>query len=197
MPPAPIEQRRSDDTSPRLRGITVPEGSPHMPQLIRSYVHAVEKVGRIVGLFAMYLVFVMLGILLYSSFTKAFTLPAAWTLEMAQFVMTAYYMLGGAYSMQQNAHVRMDVAYTHWTPRTKAIVDSLTVLFLIAYLVMLLAGGISSTMYAFEYSEKSYSAWAPYMAPIKIVMVIGITLMLLQAIATLFRDVADARGKPI
>lgn len=168
-----------------------------MPQVIRSYVHTVEKVGRIVGLFAMYLVFVMLAILLYSSFTKAFTLPAAWTFEMAQFVMTAYYMLGGAYSMQQNAHVRMDVAYTHWSPRTKAVVDSFTILFLIAYLVMLLAGGISSTIYAFEYSEKSYSAWAPYMAPIKVVMVIGITLMLLQAIATLFRDIADARGKPI
>lgn len=168
-----------------------------MPNFIKAYVRVVEKLGWFIGLFAMYLVFAMLAILLYSSFTKAFTLPAAWTLEMAQFVMTAYFMLGGAYSMQQNAHVRMDVAYTHWSPRTRAIVDSFTILFLITYLVLLLAGGISSTIYAFEYSEQSYSSWAPYMAPIKVVMVFGIALMLLQAIATFFRDVAAALGKPI
>lgn len=168
-----------------------------MPSFIKAYVRVVERLGRIVGLFAMYLVFAMLAILLYSSFTKAFTIPASWTLEMAQFVMTAYFILGGAYSMQQGAHVRMDVAYTHWSPRTRAIVDSFTILFLIAYLVLLLMGGVSSTIYAFEYTEQSYSSWAPYMAPIKVVMVFGVALMLLQAIATFFRDVAAALGKPI
>lgn len=172
-------------------------GCSPVPNAIKAYVRIVESVGNAVGLIAMYLVFAMLAILLYSSFAKAVTVPPAWTLEMAQFVMTAYYLLGGAYSLQQGAHVRMDVAYTRWSPRTRAVVDSFTILFLITYLVLLLAGGISSTIYAFEYSEQSYSSWAPYMAPIKVVMVIGIVLMLLQAIATFFRDVAEARGTPI
>jgi TRAP-type mannitol/chloroaromatic compound transport system permease small subunit len=35
------------------------------------------------------------------------------------------------------------------------------------------------------------------MAPIKILMCIGIALMLLQAIATLFKDIAAARGEPL
>jgi TRAP-type mannitol/chloroaromatic compound transport system permease small subunit len=35
------------------------------------------------------------------------------------------------------------------------------------------------------------------MAPIKIIMVIGISLMLLQAIATFLRNLAEARGRPI
>ena len=64
-------------------------------------------------------------------------------------------------------------------------------------LVLLLYGGISSTQYALEYKETSYSAWSPPMAPIKIVMCIGIALMLLQAIATLFKDIAAARGEPL
>ncbi len=168
-----------------------------MRGLVTGYVHTVERIARGVGLIAMYLVVVMLAILLYSSYTKAFSIPASWTLEMAQFVMVAYYMLGGAYSLQQGAHVRMDVAWGRWSLKTRAIVDSITILFLLFYLVLLLWGGISSTMYALEYSERSYSSWAPYMAPIKIIMVIGITLMLLQAIATFMRNVAEARGAPI
>ena len=61
-------------------------------------------------------------------------------------------------------------------------------------MVFLLYGGLSSTQYALFYGEKSYSSWAPYMAPIKIVMSFGITLMVLQAIATFFRDLAKVKG---
>jgi len=68
---------------------------------------------------------------------------------------------------------------------------------LIFYLVMLLVGGISSTEYAIEYKETSYSAWSPYMAPIKIVMCFGIALMLLQAVATFFKDLYAARGETL
>ena len=44
------------------------------------------------------------------------------------------------------------------------------------------------------YEERSHSAWRPYMAPIKIVMCIGIAIMLLQAIATWIRDLCRLRG---
>ena len=111
--------------------------------------------------------------------------------------MSAYFILGGAYSLQLDAHVRMDLLYGRWSPRTKATVDAITVLLLAAYLAFLLYGGWSSTAYALQYDEQSYSAWAPYMAPIKIVMCAGILLMLLQTIATFFRNVAEARGRPL
>ena len=61
-------------------------------------------------------------------------------------------------------------------------------------MIFLLYGGLSSTQYALFYSEKSYSSWAPYTAPVKIIMSFGIALMLLRAIATFFRDLARARG---
>jgi TRAP-type mannitol/chloroaromatic compound transport system permease small subunit len=168
-----------------------------MPKAIRLFVHAVEAMNRVVGRFAMYLIFAILGVLLYSSISKTFFMPAAWTLESAQFLMVAYFLLGGAYSMQLDAHVRMDLFYSRWAPRTRAVVDVLTIGFLIFYLAFLLYGGISSTQYALEYDETSYSAWSPPMAPIKIVMCIGIVLMLLQAIATLFKDIAAARGETL
>ena len=164
---------------------------------IRAFVRVVDAFNLRVGRFAMYLIFAMLAVLLYSSISKTFFTPSIWTLESAQFLMVAYFLLGGAYSMQLDAHVRMDLAYSRWSPRTRAVVDAITVFMLIFYLVMLLIGGISSTEYAIEYKETSYSAWSPYMAPIKIVMCFGIALMLLQAIATLFKDVYAARGETL
>ena len=158
-----------------------------MPKAIRLFVHAVEALNRVVGRFAMYLIFAILGVLLYSSISKTFFVPAAWTLESAQFLMVAYFLLGGAYSMQLDAHVRMDLFYCNWSPRTRAVVDVITIGFLIFYLVFLLYGGISSTQYALEYNETSYSSWSPPMAPIKILM----------CIATLFKDIAAARGETL
>ena len=168
-----------------------------MPEAVKVYVRYVELVTRVVGRATMYLVFLMMGILFYSSITKTFFLPTLWTLEVAQFTMVAYFLLGGGYSMQLGDHVRMDLLYGTWSDRRKAWVDAFTVFFLIFYLVFLLYGGFSSTIYALEYGERSYSSWRPYMAPIKIIMCIGISLMLPQAIATLFRDIAKLKGEPL
>jgi len=168
-----------------------------MPGAIKAYVRQVEAFNRGIGRIAMYLVLVMMAILLWSSFSKAFLLPSLWTLEMAQFTLTAYYLLGGAYSLQLGSHVRMDLLYGSWTPRQKAWVDAFTIFALIFYLGVLLYGGVESTQYAIEYGERGRTAWRPYMAPIKIVMCIGILMMLLQAIAEFFKDIARLRGEEI
>ena len=142
----------------------------------------------------MYSVFAMIAVLFYSTVTKSFFLPSLWTLEMAQFLMVAYFLVGGGYALKTGAHVRMDLAYGRWSPRTQARSDAVTMLLVLVYLGFLLYGGISSTAYALEYGERSYSAWRPYMAPIKIVMLVGIVLTLLQAIAMFIRNVAEAGG---
>src|SRR3546814_16299631 len=98
-------------------------------------------------------------------------------------------------SMQLGDNVRMDLLYGVWSDRTKAAVDAVTICFLIFYLIVLLGGGISSTQYALQYNEVSPTLWRPQLAPIKIIMCIGIFLMLLQAIATLIKDVATLKGE--
>ena len=165
-----------------------------MPRGIRTFVRWVDGLNKYVGLIAMYMVFAMIGILMYSSFARVFHWSNLWTLEMAQFAMAAYYMLGGGYSLQEDSHVRMDLLYSRWSPRTRAAVDAVTVLALLFYLALLLWGGYSSTEYAIYYGETSYSSWSPYMWPVKVIMCIGIVLIMLQAIATFFKNVATARG---
>ncbi|MDH3714526.1 MAG: TRAP transporter small permease subunit [Gammaproteobacteria bacterium] len=168
-----------------------------MPKSVRLYVRYVDAVNRVVGRLAMYMIFAMIGLLLFSSISKTFFLPLIWTLEMAQFAMAAYYLLGGAYSMQLDAHVRMDLVYGRWSSKRQAFADSITAFCLVFYLVMLLYGGFSSTGYALQYKETSYSSWSPYMAPIKIIMTFGVALMLLQAIAIFFKDLARVTGRNI
>lgn len=146
----------------------------------------------------MYAIFLMIGTLLLGALTRnVLNIPLSWTVEMAQFTMTAYYLVGGAYSMQLNDHVRMDLVYDHLSEKGKANMDSFTSIFLVVYLVCLLIGSISSTMYAIEYGQRKFSQWNPSMIPIKVIMVFGIILMLLQAISTFFKDRAKAKGQSL
>lgn len=165
-----------------------------MPRIIRRYVRIVDAVNHRIGRIMMYGIFVMVAILLWSSFSKTFTLPSLWTLEIAQFAMVAYYILGGPYSIQLGSNVRMDLFYGNWTVRRKAQVDAITIFLLIFYLGVLLYGAIDSTTYSLRYGERSSTAWRPYMWPIKIIMCVGFFLMLLQAISEFFKDIAKIKG---
>ncbi|GJL82825.1 MAG: C4-dicarboxylate ABC transporter [marine bacterium B5-7] len=166
-----------------------------MPKFIVNYVSAVDYVSTKVGRLAMYAIFLMIGTLLLSAVTRNIIhFPLSWCVELAQFIMTGYYIVGGAYSMQLDSHVRMDLLYDRWSPRTRARVDAVTSFFLVFYLVCLLFGSISSTMYAIEYGERKFSMWNPSMIPIKVIMVFGIFMMLLQSISTFFKDWAKAKG---
>lgn len=195
-----------------------------MMRAIKVYVRIIERINRRVGRFAMYLLFAMMAILLWSSISKVAFVPALWTLEMAQFTMVAFYMLGGPYSIQLGSNVRMDLFYSAWSPRRKAWTDAFTVFFLIFYLVVLLWGALSSTAYSLGHFsndtfgfygtlisafvtggpdaaaaelghlEQSATAWRAYLWPVKVVMCIGIFLMLLQAVSEFFKSVLFIRG---
>lgn len=169
-----------------------------MPTPIVLFVRGVDTVNRFVGRFAMAIFFVMAAVMLWSTISRTvFGMPVNWALEMTQFLLSAYYLLGGAYSLQHDAHVRMDLFYSRLPLKGRAILDGFTILFVIFFLVVLLWGAISSTQYALQYNQKNYSAWSPVLWPVKLAMTTGIFLMLLQLIAQFFRDVAQARGKPI
>jgi TRAP-type mannitol/chloroaromatic compound transport system permease small subunit len=166
-----------------------------MPKAIKMYVRYVDALSLRVGRLAMYLLFAMIGILLYSSISRTFfNLPLAWVVEMAQFLLAAYYLLGGGYSMQLDAHVRMDLLYGRWRPQRRAFADSITAFCLVFYLVVLLVGGVSSTHYAIVYKQVNYSAWAPPLWPIKVIMTFGVAVMLLQAVSIFLKDLARVRG---
>lgn len=186
------------------------------------YVRTVERFNYRIGRVAMYLIFVMMAVLIWSSITKVspFMRPSLWTLEIAQFLMVAYYIMGGPYSIQLNSNVRMDLAYSVLSRKGKAMVDAFTIIFLLIYLGFLLVGALNSFSYSlgnfreaavpFLYGlvsavftdgfdgaaekigviERSRSIWRPPMWPVKLLMIFGIVLMLLQASAEFIKDIA-------
>lgn len=196
-----------------------------MPRIFSTYIRVVDGFNRRIGRFVMYGIFVMMAILLWSSFSKVVLTPSLWTLEMAQFAMVAYYILGGPYSIQLGSNVRMDLFYGEWSLKKRAWVDAMTVFFLGFYIVILIHGAVSSTAYSLGYFgsepygffrdlvvafvtggpsaaeelmgfiERSPTAWRPVMWPIKMVMLVGFIMMLLQAISELLKDVARLRGE--
>ncbi|WP_299945663.1 TRAP transporter small permease subunit [uncultured Ruegeria sp.] len=187
-------------------------------KLMAAYVRMVDAMNYRIGRIMMWGLFVMMGILLWSSISKTFFLPSLWTLEMAQFAMVTYYIIGGPYSIQMGSNVRMDLFYHNWSPRRKAWFDACTVLLLILYLGVLFYGGLGSTAYSLGYwgdepvayftglvtgseeigrLERSSTAWRPYIWPVKAIMVFGFFLMLLQAISEFFKDIARINGQEI
>ncbi|UOA30374.1 hypothetical protein DSM110093_00119 [Sulfitobacter sp. DSM 110093] len=187
-------------------------------KFMRGYIRGIDAMNRRIGRIMMYGIFVLMGVLLWSTVSKAFFVPSLWTLEMAQFIMVGYYILGGPYSIQLGSNVRMDLLYGDWSLRRKAWFDLFTVFFLIFYLCVLLYGAVSSTAYSLGYwgtepfsffgglvtgaeeighMEKSNSAWRPYLWPIKVVMIVGIFLMLLQCLSELLKDVLRLKGEAI
>jgi len=164
----------------------------------KTVVSYIDSTSTFVGKFAMYLVLVMMGILVYQSISRTvFNHPNIWAVEMTEFVMTAYYFLGGGYSHIIDSHVRMDILYQRLSLKNKAIADIITFPAIAFYLIVLLIGGIKGSLYAVVYHQKTYTAWAPPESPIKIIMTAGIALMLLQVISELIKDFAQAKGEAL
>ena len=99
--------------------------------------------------------------------------------------------------MLTDDHVRMDLIYSKLKDKTKALLASLTSVFLIFYLIVLFYGSISSLTYTIETNQRLFTAWAPYVWPIKSIMTFGILLMLLQSIAIFFKDLAKVLGREV
>ena len=169
-----------------------------MLKFISFYVSFVDNICERVGRFVMYGIFFMMFLLILSFITRnIINFPLMWIIEMAQFTITAYYLLGGGYSMLMDDHVRMDLFYGRLSEKGKAKMDIFTSFFLIFYLAVLFFGSITSLIYTIETKQKLFTAWAPYVWPIKTLMLIGILLMLLQAFSSLFKNIANVNNRKI
>jgi TRAP-type mannitol/chloroaromatic compound transport system permease small subunit len=121
-------------------------------------------------------------------------IPLHWCIEFAQFTLAAYYFMGGAMTIKDDSHVRMDLFYERLSPRGRAKMDLVTIGCMLFYLSVMLIGSISSLKYAIETGERRFSMWNPSMIPIKALMVACLILMLLQGVSLVFKHIATLRG---
>jgi TRAP-type mannitol/chloroaromatic compound transport system permease small subunit len=169
-----------------------------MHSALARYVRGIATVNTKVGSVFKYGLLVLIGILMIEAIARfGLNKPQIWTLELGEFVLGGYYMMAGGYALLKGAHVRMDILYNRWSAKRRAVSDVATFSFLAVFLVVLILGGVDSSLYAIEMGQYTQTPWGPILAPIKIIATIGIALLFLQCIADFIQDVLILRGRPI
>jgi TRAP-type mannitol/chloroaromatic compound transport system permease small subunit len=119
----------------------------------------------------------------------AFNSPTNWVHESMFLMYGMQYMLAGAYAYHADQHVRVDVIYTKFSARGKAIADIITSVFFFIFVLTLLWTGGKFALDAIGNSEVSFTEWAVQYWPVKLTIPIGAALLALQGLAKLIKDI--------
>lgn len=163
-----------------------------MEQLI-SRINAInEFVGKAAG----WLILVLTFSMAYEVFSRyLFNIPTTWAFDLSLMLYGAYFMLGSAYTLARNAHVRGDIFYRNFPPRTQAIID-LTLYILVFFPAMLALIFVGWNYFMQSFGIRETSAFSPYARPIyplKAAIPVGAFFLLLQGIAQVFRCIITIR----
>lgn len=114
--------------------------------------------------------------------------PTVWAAEATVFACGLLYLLGGAWTLLCDGHVRVDVLHARFSPRTKAIVETITFIPFALYITMMLWATTKYAWQSIELLETTMTPWDPPIYPIKVAMVIALVMLLLQQAAKVARD---------
>jgi TRAP-type mannitol/chloroaromatic compound transport system permease small subunit len=168
-----------------------------MNPLLR-FARAIDALSRRIGALANALVLVACLISAGNAFVrKGFDLSSNAWLEAQWYCFAGMVMLGAAWTLQRNEHVRVDVLYGRLSPRAQAWIDILgTLLFLLPMTGLLAA--LSWPMFAASYAigEMSSDAGGLLRWPVKLLLPFGFALLSSQGLSELIKRIAYLRGDP-
>lgn len=112
-----------------------------------------------------------------------------WMLELEWHFFAVLFLFGGAYALQKDQHVRVDIWYTKQSRKTKAWVDLLgTLLLLIPWCLMVIYTSYNYADNSLAINERSPDPGGlPARYLIKFCITIGFGLLLLQAISLIIQ----------
>ena len=120
--------------------------------------------------------------------------PHAWMLDAQLMLYGTLFMTAGAYTLSKNGHVRGDVLYGFFKPRTQATID------LLLYIVFFLPGIVALTWAGWSYAQESlaireqtFNADPLPVYPFKFVIPLSGGILLLQGIVEIIRCVICMR----
>jgi TRAP-type mannitol/chloroaromatic compound transport system permease small subunit len=118
----------------------------------------------------------------------ALNTPHDWALNLQIMMYGTLFMMAGAYTLSKNGHVRGDVLYGFFQPRTQATID------LVLYVVFFLPGIVALTYAGWIYAnealairEKTFSATPLPLYPFKFIIPFAGAMLLLQGIVEIVR----------
>lgn len=140
-----------------------------------------------------YLIFVLMLLVPFEvTMRYIFNSPTVWSKETTQFILCALIAFGGAKTLREGEHVNVDVVYSKFSPRSKAIINLFTYLILFFFLILLTWKSWGVAMRSFAWKESSASAFDPPIWPIKFFIPLGAFFLFLQAVVEYVRNIMMA-----
>lgn len=131
-----------------------------------------------------------------------FSYEQAFMADLVRFWYAALFLFASAYTLLEEGHVRVDVFYTNFSPRTKGYVNAIgSVFFGIALCWVIIVVGmggksniINSPILSFETTQAGFGLYVKYLMA-GFIGIFAITMMI-QFVSYFLDAVADIRGEP-
>lgn len=156
----------------------------------------VDKLSTIVGQLFSWLIVGLTLLISWEVFSRyVLNSPHAWAFDAMIMLYGTLFMMAGAYTLSKNGHVRGDVLYGFFSPRTQAALD------LLLYFVFFIPGVIALTYAGYSYAAESWAinehsnitADGPPIYPFKTVIPLAGGILLLQGIVEIVRCIVCLR----
>jgi TRAP-type mannitol/chloroaromatic compound transport system permease small subunit len=177
-------------------GRPVPPAWPTSEGTMQRFLLTVDKLSTLVGHAFSFLIVVLTLHVSWEVFSRyVLNNPRAWAFDGMIMLYGTLFMMAGAYTLSKNGHVRGDVLYGFFEPRTQATVD------LILYIVFFVPGVFALTYAGYFYAAESWAinehsnitAEGPPIYPFKTVIPIAGAFLLLQGVVEIIRCVICLR----
>ena len=154
-------------------------------------VKAIDKISEWTGEFSAWLVIPLVVVVIIDVFERhVFNAPTKWGYDTLWMIYSAQFLIGGAFTLLRNGHIRIDIVYGRLSDRQKKIYDLLNNLVIILPPAILFTwAGYHSAASAWASGEKlSTTNWFFPAGPSKTLIPIGFFLLALQCVAEVIRN---------
>src|SRR6516225_4288488 len=157
---------------------------------VQSILHAIDGISTWVGKTAAWLIIALMTVVCVEVFKRyILNAPTAWIFDLDNMLYGTLFMLAGAYTLAQNAHVRGDFLYSSMRPRMQAGLDVvLYVVFFIPGIAALIYSGYIFAVESWTIGEHStVTAEGPPVYQFKAMIPMAGVLVMLQGAAEIVR----------
>ncbi|MBF2007036.1 MAG: TRAP transporter small permease subunit [Chlorogloeopsis fritschii C42_A2020_084] len=117
-------------------------------------------------------------------------------IEAQWYIFDLVFLLGAAYALKHNEHVRVDIFYSNWQRKRKALADLVgIVFFLIPFCIMVIIFSWDAIIASWRIWEASPDPGGLPRYPIKAMIIVGFVLLIFQGISEAIKNLAILAGK--
>ena len=156
---------------------------------VQKLLHTADSISTWVGKAFSWLIVALMLLVVAEVFKRyALNAPTAWIFDASNMLYGTLFMMGGAYTLAQDGHVRGDFLYGNFKPRTQASIDlALYVLFFLPGIAALTWSGWSYFQDSLAIREQTFNADPLPVYPFKFMIPLAGALVLMQGVAEIIR----------